>query len=126
MLHSLIREHLETFLAHARETSEPAWLAPAWGGRSVVPIWTQAPIVHVTDPGQLAARAHSPRIRVRSAGKLIGGLERGALVDTTMDVFESEWLPAAFARAREEVRGREAKYACGLIGRLSFEVVALV
>lgn len=73
--------------------SGPAWLAPTWGGRSVVPIWTRDPIVHVTGPGHLA---------VRSAGKLIGGLERGALVDTTMDVFESQWLPLAFQREHVE------------------------
>lgn len=79
--------------------SGPAWLAPAWGGRRVVPIWTHDPIIHVTDPGRLA---------VRSAGHLVGGLERGALVDTTMDVFESEWLPAAFAIPREQLRAAHA------------------
>src|SRR6185295_8847277 len=75
--------------------SGPVWLAPAWGGRSVVPIWTYAPIVHVSGPGQLA---------VRCAGKLVGALERGELVDAMLDVFDSEWLPAMFAREREEVR----------------------
>jgi hypothetical protein len=64
-----------------------------------VPIWTHDPIVHVTGPGQLA---------VRSAGKLIGGLERGALVDTTMDVFESKWLRNAFARERDEIQALHA------------------
>jgi hypothetical protein len=42
--------------------SGPAWLAPTWGGRNVVPIWTYDPIVHVTGPGHVA---------VRCAGKLI-------------------------------------------------------
>lgn len=79
--------------------SGPAWLAPTWGGRGVVPIWTHDPIVHVTGAGQLA---------VRSAGKLVGRLERGVLVDTTMDVFESEWLVAAFAREREAIRAEHA------------------
>lgn len=79
--------------------SGPAWLAPTWGGRSVVPNWTYDPIIHVTGPGQLA---------VRCAGKLIGGLERGELVDSLMDVFESDWLPAMFAREREEVRREHA------------------
>ena len=74
--------------------SGPAWLAPTWGGRSLVPNWTYDPIVHVTGPGQLA---------VRSAGKLIGALSGGALVDAMMDVFESSWLPAMFEREREEV-----------------------
>lgn len=75
--------------------SGPAWLAPSWGGRSLVSIWTHDPIVHVTAPGQLA---------VRCAGKLIGGLERGVLVNTMLDLFESTWLPAAFEREREQVR----------------------
>jgi hypothetical protein len=78
-------------LAH----SGPAWLAPTWGGRSVVPNWTYDPIVHVTAPGHLA---------VRSAGKLIGGLEQGKIVDAMIDVFESEWLTGMFAREREEVQ----------------------
>src|SRR5262249_16807954 len=45
--------------------SGPAWLAPTWGGRSLVPNWSYDPIVHVTGPGRLA---------VRSAGKLVGAL----------------------------------------------------
>jgi hypothetical protein len=76
-------------LAH----SGPSWLAPAYGGRSPVPVWTVDPIVHVTGPGRLA---------VRSAGRLIGALERGALVDTTTDVFEASWLGALLARAHDE------------------------
>jgi hypothetical protein len=75
--------------------SGPAWLAPTWGGRSVVPNWTYDPIIHVTAPGQVA---------VRCAGKLIGAIERGLVVDATLDVFDSEWLPAMFAREREDVR----------------------
>ena len=75
--------------------SGPAWLAPTWGGRSLLPNWTYDPIIHVSGPGKLA---------VRCAGKLVGAIERGVLVDTTIDVFESEWLPAMFAREREEVR----------------------
>lgn len=79
--------------------SGPAWLAPTWGGRSTVPNWTYDPILHVTGPGQLA---------VRRAGKLIGALERGALVDTLLDVFDSDWLPEMFARERERVRAEHA------------------
>jgi hypothetical protein len=75
--------------------SGPAWLAPAWGGRGLVPNWTYDPIIHVLGPGQIG---------VRCAGVLVGALERGMLVNATMDVFESKWLPALFAREREEVR----------------------
>lgn len=82
-------------LAH----SGPAWLAPTWGGRSVVPNWSYDPIIHVTGPGRLA---------VRRAGKLIGALERGLLADAMMDVFDSQWLPALFAGEREEVRAEHA------------------
>jgi hypothetical protein len=75
--------------------SGPAWLNPTWGGRGPVPNWTYDPIIHVTAPGQMA---------VRCAGKLVGAIERGALVDGWLDVFESEWLPALFAAERETVR----------------------
>ena len=79
--------------------SGPAWLAPTWGGRSVVPNWSYDPIIHVSGPGQLA---------VRCAGKLVGALERGLVVDAMMDVFDSDWLPALFARERELVRTEHA------------------
>jgi hypothetical protein len=84
--------------------SGPAWLAPTWGGRSLVPNWTYAPIVHVNGPGNVA---------VRSAGKLLGAIERGQLVDATIDVFDSQWLPAMFAREREEVRAMHDAYQAG-------------
>jgi DNA integrity scanning protein DisA with diadenylate cyclase activity len=100
--------------------SGPAWLAPTWGGRSLVPNWTYDPIIHVSGPGQLA---------VRCAGKLVGAIERGALVDAVMDVFDSEWLPALFAPEREEVRKEHASLQAssaspryvesGLIGRVA-------
>jgi hypothetical protein len=82
-------------LAH----SGPAWLAPTWGGRSVVPNWTYDPIIHVIAPGHLA---------VRSAGKLVGALEAGVLVDAMTDVFDSDWLPALFAREWEQIRAEHA------------------
>jgi hypothetical protein len=75
--------------------SGPAWLAPTWGGRNLVPNWTYDPVIHVTGPGKVA---------VRCAGKLVGAIERGLLVDATLDVFDSDWLAAMFAREREEVR----------------------
>lgn len=82
-------------LAH----SGPAWLAPTWGGRQVVPNWTYDPIVHVTGPGLVA---------VRCAGKLVAALERGVLVDGTVDVFDSQWLRALFERQREEIQREHA------------------
>jgi hypothetical protein len=75
--------------------SGPAWLNPTWGGRSPVPNWTYDPIIHVTAPGQVA---------VRCAGKLVGAIERGALVDGVVDVFDSNWLPALFEAEGELVR----------------------
>ncbi|HVU00349.1 MAG TPA: hypothetical protein VHE30_01305 [Polyangiaceae bacterium] len=75
--------------------SGPAWLAPTWGGRAIVPIWSRDPIVHVSGPGKIA---------VRSAGKLVGAIERGVVVDATMDVFESSWLRSLFERERSEAR----------------------
>ena len=75
--------------------SGPAWLAPTWGGRGLVPIWTADPIIHVTGPGQVA---------VRTAGKLVGAIERGVLVNARIDVFESEWLQAMFAGERAQIQ----------------------
>jgi hypothetical protein len=104
--------------------SGPAWLAPTWGGRSVVPNWTYDPIIHVTAPGKIA---------IRSAGKLIGAIERGVVVDATLDAFESDWLKAMFAREREEVRAKhdllQAKVASptsvepSLVGRIGQHMV---
>ncbi len=118
---ALIGAHLEDGapriwgIAH----SGPRWLAPAWGGRGSVRSWTHDPIIHVTGPGQLA---------VRCAGKLVGAIERGALGDATMDVFDSTWLPAMFVREREEVRERHSQRQAvsptptnaehGLVGRI--------
>src|SRR6187551_2001376 len=79
--------------------SGPAWLAPTWGGRSVVPNWTYDPIIHVTAPGHLA---------VRCAGHLIGAIERGLVVDAALDVFDSSWLPILFARERELIQQEHA------------------
>jgi hypothetical protein len=100
---SLIGAHVEDDklriwgIAH----SGPAWLAPSWGGRSVVPNWTYDPIIHVTGPGQLA---------VRSAGTRVGGLERGVLDDALIDVFDSKWLASLFVREREIVQREHAAH----------------
>lgn len=80
--------------------SGPAWLAPTWGGRSTVKIWTVSPIIHVSGAGRLA---------VRRAGQLIGALERGVIADTTMDVFESSWLSTLFVDVREGLREEHAQ-----------------
>ena len=45
---------------------------------------------------------------VRCAGKLIGGLERGELINATTDVFDSTWLPGLFAAERREVQEEHA------------------
>lgn len=92
--------------------SGPTWLAATWGGRDVVPIWTHDPIVHVTGPGHLA---------VRSAGKLIAAIERGRVVDATLDVFDSKWLPTLFAREREDVRAAHDAAQQGAAVRTSVE-----
>jgi hypothetical protein len=49
----------------------------------------------VTGPGQLA---------VRSAGKLIGAIERGLLVNARIDVFEATWLKDMFASERAQIQ----------------------
>ena len=92
--------------------SGPAWLAPTWGGRSVVPNWTYDPIIHVTAPGQLA---------VRRAGQLIGALERGLLVDAALDVFDSNWLRALFARERQELQEEHAAQQASVASPTSIE-----
>src|SRR6188768_3437819 len=92
--------------------SGPAWLAPSWGGRSLVPNWTYDPIIHVTAPGQLA---------VRCAGQLIGALERGLLLDAALDVFDSSWLPALFARERQVIQEEHAALQAQVASRTSVE-----
>jgi hypothetical protein len=104
--------------------SGPAWLAPTWGGRGLIPSWTYDPIVHVTGPGHLA---------VRCAGKLVGGLERGVLIDAVMDVFDSDWLPALFVREREQIQEEHAALQTGtgspkavepsLVGRITQHMI---
>jgi hypothetical protein len=94
---SLIGAHVEDGrlriwgIAH----SGAAWLAPSWGGRRAGSNWTLAPIIHVTGPGRLA---------VRAAGRLIAGLERGVLVSSAIDVFESAWLPELFTDLHDHMR----------------------
>ncbi len=104
-----------------------AWLIRArHGSRPAGAVAVSSPIGPMTRsftsaaPGQLA---------VRCAGKLVGALERGVLIDALTDVFDSDWLPALFAREREEIRAehaaRQAKTAVPtqvdptLVGRVS-------
>jgi hypothetical protein len=93
---SLIGAHLEgsELRIWGIAYSGAAWLAPSWGGRDSGVIWTRAPILHVTGPG---------RVAVRTAGRLVAGLERGTLISSAMDVFESRWLPRLFAHVRDDV-----------------------
>ncbi len=93
--------------------SGPAWLAPTWGGRSLVPNWTHDPIIHVSGPGQLA---------VRSAGKLVGAIERGVLLDSMMDVFESDWLRSMFVRERAQVQAEHALQQAGVSSPTTVEL----
>jgi hypothetical protein len=92
--------------------SGPAWLAPTWGGRSIVPNWSYDPIIHVTAPGQLA---------VRCAGQLIGALERGEVVDAALDVFDSNWLRGLFARERQVIQQEHAALQTQVAARTSVE-----
>ncbi len=72
----------------------PRWLRDREGGRVAAAPLPPLPIVHVTGPG---------RMEVRKGSETVGKLENGALSDDSMDVFESEWLPAGFATARAEL-----------------------
>lgn len=74
--------------------SGPRWLQRVRGGRDLSPPLPDLPVVRVTGPG---------RIIVDRGSALIGKLEGGRLTDDSMDVFESEWLPAMFASIRDEL-----------------------
>jgi DisA bacterial checkpoint controller nucleotide-binding len=72
----------------------PRWLRDRQGGRVSSAPLPPLPVVHVTGPG---------RLEVRMGSEIVGKLENGKLSDASMDVFESEWLPAGFATARAEL-----------------------
>ncbi len=74
--------------------SGPRWLQRVRGGRDFSPPLPDVPVVRVTGPG---------RIIVDIGSTLIGKLESGRLTDDSMDVFESQWLPAMFAPIRSEL-----------------------
>lgn len=77
-------------LAH----SGPRWLQRVRGGRDFSPSLPEAPVVRIVGPG---------RIVVDRGSTMVGKLEGGHLSDDSMDVFESEWLPAMFAEVRSEL-----------------------
>ena len=74
--------------------SGPRWLQRVRGGRDLSPPLPDLPVVRVTGPG---------KIIVDRGSTLIGKLEGGRLSDDSIDVFESEWLPAMFAPIRSEL-----------------------
>lgn len=74
--------------------SGPRWLQRVRGGRDFSPPMPEVPVVQVSGPGRLI---------VDMGSTLIGKLEGGRLTDDSMDVFESEWLPAMFAPIRDEL-----------------------
>ena len=74
--------------------SGPRWLRDRQGGRVTSPPLPPLPVVHVTGPG---------RLEVRKGSDVVGRLDKGTLSDASMDVFESDWLPAGFATARAEL-----------------------
>ena len=57
------------------------------------------PVVHVTGPG---------RLEVRKGSVTVGRLDKGYLSDSSMDIFESRWLPDGFATARAELMDMHA------------------
>ncbi|PLS85860.1 MAG: hypothetical protein CYG60_10310 [Actinobacteria bacterium] len=74
--------------------SGPRWLRDRQGGRVTSAPLPPLPVVHVTGPG---------RMEVRKGSEMVGKLENGALTDASVDVFDSEWLPAGFSTARAEL-----------------------
>jgi hypothetical protein len=79
----------------------PRWLRGGQGGRDVPPPLPPALILRVHGPG---------RIAVDVGLEALCKLEEGRLSDTSMDVFDSRWLPDTFA----PVRGELAKIHAGL------------
>ena len=70
------------------------WVRSVMGGRGQHPPLPPAPVVHVTAPG---------RLHVHAGDTLVAGLEAGGLSDSSMDVFDSDWLSESFAPVRDEL-----------------------
>ena len=71
--------------------SGPRWLQAAQGGRAKEPVMPRCLVVRVVRPGHLI---------VSCGSRLVAELRGGLLPDFTLDVFQSEWLLAAFREAR--------------------------
>jgi hypothetical protein len=80
--------------------SGPRWLRWDQGGRDAPPPLPSAPIVRVFGPGRVAMDCGSV---------LVGKLEEGVLSDSTMNVYDSRWLPNTFAPVRAELAEIHAK-----------------
>ena len=80
--------------------SGPRWLRADQGGRDAPPPLPPAPIVRVSGPG---------RIAVDCGSIVVGKLEEGTLYDSTMNVYDSRWLPNTFAPVRAELAEIHAK-----------------
>ena len=74
--------------------SGPRWLRWDQGGRDAPPPLPSAPIVRVFGPG---------RVAVDCGSVVVGKLEEGVLSDSTMNVYDSHWLPDTFAPVRAEL-----------------------
>src|SRR5919112_170590 len=74
--------------------SGPRWLREGQGGRDAPPPLPRALVLRVYGPGRIAADAGQENICK---------LDEGTISDLSMDVFNSRWLPAAFAPVRQEL-----------------------
>jgi len=72
----------------------PRWLRAGQGGRAAPPPLPQALVLRAFGPG---------RIAVDVGLKGLCKIEEGRLSDTSMDVFDSRWLPDTFAPVRGEL-----------------------
>lgn len=74
--------------------SGPRWLRGDQGGRALPPPLPSSLVVRINGPGRLSVdMGHDP----------VGKLEEGRLSDASMNVFDSRWLPDAFAPVRAEL-----------------------
>src|SRR5215210_742418 len=74
--------------------SGPRWLRADQGGRIAPPPLPPTLILRVSGPG---------RIAVDCGSVVVGKLDGGELSDSTIDVYESHWLPDTFAPVRAEL-----------------------